>query len=206
MNFVLALTIHASENKPFELNLISGVNVGWWGHNKGKDPAGKNIGWSRSRTNPKMPFEIQFWHQLPKKIALGISADYSIFTTDYLVDSESTRQRSKTVDFSEEEYVTLWSAKLMGRYALLQNKKIQLGPMLGLGYGNTLSTHPDQSRFKKNIAYTAGFYVNWNFHEHFAMVFQPNYEVLQIFPEQRNPGEQHRLSFFGVKLGLAWRI
>lgn len=198
--------LKAQEKTSFEINLLSGVNVGWWGHNLGLNEDGEHIGWNRSHSSPKIPFEIQVWWNINKKIALGVASDFSFFLDDNMVGSKYTRKKTERVYFSNKEFINTWSAKLSARYALVSNNTFDLGPMIGFGYGNTVSTHPDQNRFKKNIAYTASFYVNWHFHKYLSLTAQPNYDVLQIFPQDRKPEEQHKLAFFGVKIGLTWRI
>lgn len=196
----------AQKESTFEINLLTGANVGWWGHNLGLDENGEHIGWNRSHTSPEIPFEVQAWWNASDKISLGISLDYSLFMDDYMVGSKYTRQKTERIQFSDKEYITTWSAKVNFRYSLLSNEKFKLGPLVGIGYGNTISTHPDQNRFKKNLAYTVSFFTNWYFHKNVGLSFQPNYDVLQIFPEDRKPEEQHKLSFFGIKLGLVWRL
>lgn len=191
------------EKKSFEVAFLSGANIGWWTHNKGKDTNNNYIGWDRSHTSAKIPFEFRFWWNISPKWALGTAFDYSIFTDDYLVDSEYQVGNRKTTSFSDKEYITIWAVKIHGCYSIINNKRFKLGPNIGVGYGNTNSTHPDQDRFKKNFAFSGAVSFQWKFHNKASFIFEPNYEALYIFPDQRNSGEYHRLSFFGIKIGLS---
>lgn len=203
---LLQINAIAQEDSAFEIAFLSGGNIGWWGHNHGQNAAGEYTGWDRSHTAIKIPFELQFWWNISPKFSIGLNANYDLFFDSYMKDHRSTRNNSINIYFSDKEYLGLWSTKFMTRYALFANEKFKLGPQLALGYGNTLSTHPDQARFKKNIVYSAAFFFHWHLQEKLSLIFLPNYEVLQIFPENRKPKEQHKLSFYGIKIGLAWRI
>lgn len=189
-----------------ELSLLSGAQVGWWNHIKGKDADGLNLGWDRSHTTAQIPFEIQVWENITPKWSLGISGNYSIFFDDYLVSSDNTRRNGNITTFSDKEYVTHWSVQLKGRYALFHNSSFKLGPVAGMGYGNVQSTHPDQNRFLKNIAVSGAFFVHWHFNPKLALIFQPSYNALFLLPENRRKGEHHRLTFFGAKFGITWLL
>lgn len=188
----------------FSLEATTGVELGWWLHNRGADVAGvdNNLGWDRTDVSINMPNNIVLWLRI-YKWSLGIGYGHNLYFEDLMEQYEDRPTRFRRYRISKNA-VTIQQFYFSTEYEMVKTGNYSLSPSLAVGLFNENSTHPDRDNFDHQLSWAFGL-TNTVKRGRVDFVIRPRLQMMATkLKSGGNINEDYHFRFFGFSLGARY--
>jgi hypothetical protein len=188
------------------IEVMSGVESGWWVYNKGSTEEGVQNNLGRDRTGYRLflPTELNIFYKMHRfKIGAGINHSWFFENTMFSsTDSYFYRDRYSV----SKNAVKILKVNLAGEFDLIQKMKYALSPVIKFGIFQIDTTHPEKANFGMKTFWGFGI-TNQIKLSKFNLILRPVYYLLTIKPDvQKANHEQHNIYSLGLNIGLRYSL
>jgi hypothetical protein len=183
----------------------SGVESGWWLHRHGTTDLAipNSLSWSRTHLSPILPVDLALLHE-GKKFTAGAGLSATWLLDDVMVGPSHSQNGAEYIPVADiAVYYTQFFAQAEYRLTGSPSGRYRFSPSLRLGSYLISTSHPQRNSFGFRYLVEAGV-SNEILLKKVALVIRPQYMVMTLYPNPRNPGEIHKTYSFGVDASLRW--
>ena len=195
-----------SNHNSLIIDVVSGVESGWWVYNKGstEESVSNNLGWDRTHHRVFLPLEIGIYYQIHRyKIGLGLNHSWFF---------ENTMFSSKDSYFFPDRYpvsdntIKILKLSLQGEFDLVQKQVFSLSPIIKFGFFKIDTNHPEKDNFGRKTSFAFGI-TNQIRLSKMDLILRPIFYLLTISPKvEKVYNEKHNIYSIGLNIGLRFPL
>lgn len=193
-------------NQNLQIEILSGVETGWWVYDKGstEESTPNNLGWDRTRHRAFLPTEINAFYKIHRyKIGLGVN--HSWFLENTMLSSSDTYFFPNRYPVSEST-VKIFKLYFQSEIDLVQKPKYSLSPVIKFGFFNIDTNHPEKDNFGTKSFWGFGI-TNQIKLSKITLIVRPVLYWLTIQPKiEKVYHEKHNIYSIGLNVGLRFSL
>lgn len=202
----LSSAISQNKHNSLIIDVVSGVESGWWVYNKGSTEEGgqNNLGRDRTRHRVFLPTEMSICYKI-HRLKMGAGINHSWFFENTMLGSTDSYFFRYRYPVSENT-IKILKMNLLGEFDLIQKNNYMLSPVIKFGIFKIDTNHPEKANFGTKTFWGFGI-TNQIKLSKFSLILRPVYYVLTIKPDvEKASHEQHHIYSIGVNIGLRYSI
>lgn len=190
-----------------DLQIGTGIDIGWWVYNKGSNSPNyfNTQGWDRSHLSAGVPLSFSL-HTKIKRFYIGAKIDYLTWFNDKMMASNDSDEQVVRYKITEKKYINFINYGVSVKYQLLKKKNYTLLPCFTYGSFWENSIHPQKSNFGKKWLIEVGV-ENQIYRKNHYFWIRLKYVEKRILP--KTPlffHEKHHIYNLAIDIGIGFII